>query len=564
MRTGYTILPLVGLLASCGARSAVDHVRFKNQAPVTVVNDRLHVENQPEETPIYRALYHFDGHFHRLLTRKMEFRGTGRARNVNSMDEVPNSTWFTNRLGIRTMSPGQVARGPNQGPGPEAARPWTILSSKVGGAAPGFIIKDARGERYLLKFDQKGFPELDTAADVIVARLLWAIGYNVPEDRVVYFHKDDLVISPDATVKDVFGNKSKMTQKAFERELGRVEVGKDGSIRGLVSKFVSGKPLGGRTRDWPRDDDKNDVINHHERRDIRGQYAFFSWLDHADIKEDNTLDVYIEDPKDPKVRYVKHYLIDFGNALGNQAVINALKLVGHSHRIDFAQIAASFFTLGIWRRPWEDRAYPHIRGIGYLDTQSFHPGKWKPYTPSYFAFHDSDRFDNFWASKILIRFTTAHFRAVVKEARYSDPQAEEYMVQVLRQRQRKVARYWFDRVNPLDGFDIDGERLCFDDLLIKYRLDYATGRTSYRVRGYDYDGEPTGLDTRIAATRGGRGCLSGVKPSSSKDGYTVLRIDTDRSVDKTERPTQQHLPGLLLHLATGPSGTLRIIGLRRL
>ena len=33
-----------------------------------------------------------------------------------------------------------------------------------------------------------------------------------------------------------------------------------------------------------------------------GAYAIFSWLSHSDIKEDNTLDMWVEDPADPSVR----------------------------------------------------------------------------------------------------------------------------------------------------------------------------------------------------------------------------------------------------------------------
>src|SRR5688500_8413134 len=37
-----------------------------------------------------------------------------RAVNVNSIDEVPDSTWFTNRIGRQTISVAEIARGPNQ------------------------------------------------------------------------------------------------------------------------------------------------------------------------------------------------------------------------------------------------------------------------------------------------------------------------------------------------------------------------------------------------------------------------------------------------------------------
>src|SRR5688572_32161161 len=37
-----------------------------------------------------------------------------RAVNVNSVDEVPDSSWFTNRIGRMSMTLDEIARGPNQ------------------------------------------------------------------------------------------------------------------------------------------------------------------------------------------------------------------------------------------------------------------------------------------------------------------------------------------------------------------------------------------------------------------------------------------------------------------
>ncbi len=65
-----------------------------------------------------------------------------RAANVNTVDEVPNSSWFTNRLGHRPMSPEEIAKGPNTTNGP-AAGAWTITSSKSDGVTPGFTVKDS-------------------------------------------------------------------------------------------------------------------------------------------------------------------------------------------------------------------------------------------------------------------------------------------------------------------------------------------------------------------------------------------------------------------------------------
>ena len=47
-----------------------------------------------------------------------------RAQNVNTLDEVPDSNWFTNRLGTRAITVDELFKGPDtvSGPGPETGR----------------------------------------------------------------------------------------------------------------------------------------------------------------------------------------------------------------------------------------------------------------------------------------------------------------------------------------------------------------------------------------------------------------------------------------------------------
>src|SRR4051812_44635442 len=42
-----------------------------------------------------------------------------RAQNVNSIDEVADSSWFTNRIGTRTLTIDEIARGPLIGAPPD-------------------------------------------------------------------------------------------------------------------------------------------------------------------------------------------------------------------------------------------------------------------------------------------------------------------------------------------------------------------------------------------------------------------------------------------------------------
>jgi hypothetical protein len=517
---------LAAVLAGCMSSPQVTAVRFANAPAVQVVDDRREVPRPPESRDYKPWLYYFDGVVARPIDRTLAVPRPRRAEGVNALDEVPDSTWFTNRLGVRAMSVGEVRRGPEVVGSPESHTPFTIKSSKLG-EAPGFIIEDARGERFLLKFDRSGMPEAESAADAITSRLLWAAGYNVPEDHVVYVHPDDLVIGPGAVGTDGSGNKRALTQADVNATLAHVEELPGGWVRGLASHLIKGTLLGGHPEEGVRHDDPNDRIAHEMRRDLRGQYALFAWLDNADVKEGNTLDTWITEPGRPDRHYVQHYLVDFGKSLGVLALSTKNLRKGHEYQVDWTRMARNLVTLGIPIQPWEGRPIPGLRGIGVFEAATYDPSGWRPHSQAYRPLVTADRFDHFWASKILIRFTPEQLRAVVETARLSDPRAAEYLLQTLITRQRQTAAYWFQRVNPLDAFELQDaagvDVLCFDDLAVAYGL--ASGRgTQYVIESMDHAGAPIG--PAVQAGRGAARTCSGPLSLRGGDGYTILRITT--------------------------------------
>ena len=541
--------------AGCAPEARLPGVRFANAAPVAAVDDRRDVPDRPPERAFSRLAYNFDGSFFRLVTRALELPRPRRALGVNALDEVPDSTWFTNRIGVRELSLDKLRRGAAVVGSPEPHRPWTIHSTKVGGVSIGFIITDARGERWLLKFDRAGFPEAETATEVIVSKLLWACGYNVPEDHVVYFRPGDLVLAPDAVVKDWGGERGRLDRAELERALARIVHEPDGRIRGMASRMVDGKPLGGHAAEGTRAGDPNDRIPHELRRDLRGAYVFFSWLDQTDAKEDNSLDVWVADPADPGRHYVKHYLIDFGASLGTQARFSSNLREGYTYLLDFPDLLEELAMLGLGARPWAHRAWSGLRGVGMLEAAAFRPGAWKAATPAYLPFRVADDQDKLWAAKILMRFTREQIRAVVETARLSDPRAVDYLVETLVARQRIAARHWFSRLPPLDRFapGDDGQALCFDDLMLSYRLAPASVDTRYTVTAYDGGGRPLGASSELRGDPSGRACAPLVL-APDRDGYTIVRIETHWA---------RHTRATYVHLARDASGAPRVIGVWR-
>ncbi len=499
-------------------------------------------------------LYQFDTSFYRPLTRALELPRPRRARGVNALDEVPDSTWFTNRIGVRDISLDELRAAPGGVGSPEPHLPWTIHSTKIGGKSLGFIITDARGLRFLLKFDPLGYPEAETATHVITGKLLWACGYNVTDDYIVKFRREDLVLAPGAVIQSPFGNSHSLDNGELERRLSMIQVEPDGRIRGLASAWIEGVPLGGHPAEGVRADDPNDRIPHELRRDLRGVYPIVAWLDHGDMKEGNTFDTWIPDPRDPRRHYVKHLLIDFGKSLGFFALTNGDPRIGHEYRYDWGAMFESLASAGTQDRPWANRPVIGLRGVGMFDAETFDPGGWKPATQAYVPILVADRIDKFWGAKILMRFTREQIRAVVESAELSDPRAVDYLVDTLVARQRATGRYRFARVNPLDGFALRGpDTLCFDDLAIVHGF-APVATTAYTVTRYDRRGREIDGAFAVRATRAGT-CLAPVALATGGDGYTIVRIETSR-------------PGLSLstdvHLARDPaSGAPRIVGIWR-
>jgi len=522
------VAPVAALaaLAGCAPERPLPPVRFANTPAAAAVDDRRDVPRRPEPRRAVRALLRTDSYIH-SLTRKLELPRPRRALCVNALDEVPDSTWFTNRIGVRDVSLEELRVGPARAGSPEPHKPWTIHSTKVGGTAVGFIMTDARGEKYMLKFEEPGFPEIETGAGAIVNRLVWATGYNVPEDHVVYLRLSDLVLAPDAKIKDPFGNEHPLVRAELERRLAGIDRAPDGRLRALASRMLDGVPLGGHAVRGVRRDDPNDRIPHELRRDLRGAYALFSWLDQTDIKEDNTLDMWVTDPADPQRHYVKHYLIDFGKSLGTMATTKRDPRRGHQYKHDAPEVLSSLVTLGLRPRKWERRVEPGLLGVGLFEADTYNPGAWKPDSPAYLPFRTADAYDKLWAAKIIMRFTPEHIRAAVETARYSDPRAARYVADTIIARQRATARYWFWRVSPLDRFALTRGWLCFDDLMIVHDLAPVVPTTRYTVTAYDRHGQPVGAPLVWRPNATGRSCVGPVARAGG-DGYTIFRIDTER------------------------------------
>jgi hypothetical protein len=127
------------------------------------------------------------------------------ALNVNTLGDVPDSPWYTNRHYLKRMSVEELKRGPGNTTPPSPDGPWKVIAAKSDGVMPGFVIEDKHRNRYLLKFDPPDYPELASAADVIGSKAFYAFGYNTPENYIVRFHRENLAIPDGVLWRDSSG-----------------------------------------------------------------------------------------------------------------------------------------------------------------------------------------------------------------------------------------------------------------------------------------------------------------------------------------------------------------------
>ena len=372
-----------------------------------------------------------------------------RALNVNTIDEVPDSSWFTNRIGQKPMPLADLQRGPDRLTAISLAG-WIVSGGKGTGVQPGFRMTTPEGETYQIEFDPPSNPEMATGAEIIGTAFYHAFGYHTVEVYLAELDPDQIVISDQATIFDpLVARKRRLMRRDIDHVLNRAARQANGKYRVLASRFAAGKPLGNFRYYCTRPDDPNDIVPHEHRRELRGARVFGAWLNHDDSRGVNSLDMLV---KRDKGAYVKHYMFDFGSILGSGTVYAQRHRPGNEYMLEWKPGWLTLATLGVYTRPWMHIDYPRVpSSVGRFEGEAFDAGQWKPEYPNP-AFANMRPDDAFWAARIVSRFTDEAIRTVVEKARYSDPRATDYLVTTLITRRDKVLRTWLAGVNPLTDF----------------------------------------------------------------------------------------------------------------
>jgi hypothetical protein len=513
--------PTAALLASLAASCATSRP-FPLRAPLLVDTDLRPVSvpcrpdpssKEPDGRDCAPREYvspflwdHIDNSLFARLSRALSLEVSGEAVNVNSLDEVPDSAWFTNRVqtGATTGGAPGACTADDLLPAHDevADGAWVIDDGKDNGATQGFRVEVPGKGRYLLKADDEGRPERASAASVIGAAMYHAIGFNTTCEQIVVIRKSQLELTPGLEVADNDGVRRPFDQRALDKVLaGTTQVG-GGLVRMQASKWLPGHAIGPFRYIGTRPDDPNDVIDHADRRELRGSRILAAWIDHWDAREQNSMDVWFANhPKDRRASpgFVVHYLIDTSDSFGGEVSIKAMaKRLGHSYGLDFADFTRALVTLGVEERPWDRaRAVPGREKFGFFRAYDFEPDRWKPMYPNPAFLRMTER-DAAWMARQIARFSVDDIRGFVDLGEWRDPTDGDYLTGILLERQRRILVRYLSKLSPLGEVHATGpDRICATDFArLRAIAPLATFRYTIVERG---GGKVAPLEAEVGA-----------------------------------------------------------------
>jgi len=491
-RPPYRTLIAVVMLAGCAVVMSAQTTgrRFYADDPIARVPDSADASAaNPHDVGLFFSLSY------NLFVTGRKSPVLVQAGNLNTIDEVPDSSWFTNRIGARELSPEDLGRGPIAGK-PPASEHWTITREKSAGFSPGFTARDANGETWFVSFDPPSNPEGSTGALVVATKIFWALGFNQVETFLTTLRPEQIEIDASATARRPSGDRTPFTRDDLAAVLERAARNPDGSYRIAAGRQVAGKVIGQFDYQGTRSDDPNDLVPHEHRRELRALRVFGAWTNLTDMKAGNTLDTIVTENGHG---VVKHYLQDVGSTFGMGANGPHDWDEGWEYLYEGGPTRTRLLTLGFARSPWQTADYEEHPSIGRFESESFDPLTWKPRAPTA-AFINMRADDAFWAARRVMAFSDDAIRAIVKTGQFSDPAAEKYLADMLIARRDKIGRAYLTLANPIvDPVLHDTGVLEFGNAAVQYG--FASPPASYDAAWFVFD-NATGASKPLGQSNG--------------------------------------------------------------
>lgn len=490
----------------------------------------------------------------------------GESVNVNALDEVPDSSWFTNRIGLRPMTAEEMERGScgtkRIDPDGAAEGSWLVDMGKPNGANPGFRVNIEGVGKFMLKADVSGEGEKATGATSIASRIYHAAGWFSPCDTVVYFDPKLLKLKPGLRFADNSGVEQDFDQKALDKVIAGANK-RDGKVRMVASAWLPGRAIGPFRYEEVRPDDPNDVIPHQDRRDLRGARVIAAWLAHYDSREQNTMTTWMAlDPenKESSPGHTLHWYIDLGDCFGARWEWDQMsRRLNHSYYLDVEDVGSDLVTLGIPQRPWDRaRLTPGAEMFNYFNARDFEPDEWKGGYPNP-AFARMTEGDAAWATRILTRFSPELIAQALRAGDYTSPVHRSFLQETLEKRLEKVRRRYFARLSPVADVVVEGGRLCGTDLARQAHT-WPAGRFRYAAAVWTGVDLETRAPLAVTTEADGRVCtpLPRVAPDGTygdEDPRRYAVVDVSNGI--APGPLRAHLYDL------GPTRGHRLVGIER-
>jgi hypothetical protein len=564
------VFALVGVAAIVGCASAPRFpareafVRDSDLDPVSVKCVRRpsdkepnHVSCAPEPYVSPLAWDAADNTFFRPIAKIFAVDPPAEALNVNAFDEVPDSAWFTNRFGARRkkIPTDELVRGACNASDmldPDTAKDgeYVIDQGKPNGASPGFRVKvGGQQKKYMFKTDFLKEPERPSAAAAIGAAIYHSVGFNTSCEQVLYVDPKVFELKPGLTVTANDGVTKPFDQRALDKVIS--EAGqRENKRRFQASAWLGGFLLGPFKYEGTRSDDPNDIIPHEDRRDLRGGRLVAAWLHHFDAREQNSMDSWMavdKERRESSPGWVKHYYLDTSDCLGSLWDWDGIsRRMGDSYLFDFTDVGTDFVTFGAIERPWERKKLAKgMEMFGYFHWDEFDPERWRNEYPNP-AFGRATEHDNAWMARILSRFDRADIKAIVGLGKFTNPEADGFLTEVLERRLQKILDRYLTRLSPIADLRLDGpNKLCATDLARRRKPegDFRYEAVMKSDRGA----------SSIAVEVAPEGSLCMTLPSIANGAYAVVRMTNGVAKGALEA----HLYDL------GPGQGYRLAGLLR-
>jgi hypothetical protein len=414
------------------------------------------------------------------------------ALDVNSLDEVPLSSWY--RPPINPLRP--LARYRRDGP-PRA--PFQLTREEPSSGTPDAeVIIDARGYHYELQPDMPDRPGMRTAAAAISSRILFALGYRTPEVHIIRSHTGERV---------------------------------------AATRWPVGVDLGPTPITELRRDDPNDHLPHRDRRTLRALPLFTGWLGMKRLPARVLRDAYVG-KKDRG--HVQHFIVGLDGSLGVDDYIDAVKWLNDEDRED-SNFFLRMFSMGLSPKPYATMPQTPWPSVGLLNeiVTEDHLDPSPPFEPL-------DRLlpgDAYWAAK---RIATLPLSSIVDaiQAGALPPLVQHWLFRVLHLRRGRIISEGFNETTPLEVLSFEPKVGKSQAQLVTANFAVQTGVAkrkglAYVVRYLDDEGESI---VAAKTVRSERAVVKIPLPESLREhDYIVVQVTAQLGEDEARRPFEAHI-----------------------